>query len=340
MRGQGAKPRPKKPLRPGVHFVPSRHNQCGIGIASQMMLDSMKRVLGPGLFSDDPHSRFATSYVHGNMEIPTNATHARRRIGFFTWETTVAQRKLAEMTRGYTEIWTPSRFSKDALISAGVELPVFVVPHITDLGTRIERTGKPRILVQADGWSRRSRKRPEVALAAAMIGSIGLNADIVLKVHHMTDDEINAVIADARDLTGSLDTPIEVVSTWGSEFIPFLRTFHILVSATRGEAFGLPLLEAMANGVAVCAHNKGGQGEFLHGYIAETDQVPAIDSGDSYFKCGDWWDVKIPSLASSVTRALVDFNDGNDVVVVDAHKKASRFTAQNLDEKMKKLLML
>lgn len=339
MRGQGLKSVGGNRRFTGVRFHSRCSPECGIGIAAKMMLGSITRVMGERYVSEDLQSRFSTLYVHGNSRVPNDYVGgAYRRIGFLTWETTKAPAELARVAGDYTELWTPSEFSASAIRAAGVKIPIYVVPHIVKLNQRIAREGRPRILVQADGWSRVSRKRPEVALAAAALGSVGKDAEIVLKVHHMSESEISALLSRAEEIAEMKMPEITVISTWGDNFIEFLRGFHILVSATRGEAFGLPLLEAMANGVAVCAHDQGGQGEFLVGYIANATEVPTASSGDSYFKTGNWWDVNVHSLAMCVKRAIYDMKNGDDGVVSDARAAAAKFNTAMLDRHVSRLL--
>jgi glycosyltransferase involved in cell wall biosynthesis len=186
-----------------------------------------------------------------------------RAIGFATFETLGPPSEWVKVLNRNYAVICPSNFCKQVFLDAGVTRPIFVIPHVlnTDHFHMIE---KPRDSVFRylffGNW--KLRKGYEELLKAWVLEfkpdeSVALH----LRAEHSRDIDIAI-----RKVIG--DRPhAPIIKECGlikDEHLPsFLRSFDCLVSPSRGEGFGLPILQAMAVGTPVVATACTGVLDFL-----------------------------------------------------------------------------
>ena len=181
--------------------------------------------------------------------------------------------------RGMDEVWVPSKHNRDAYINNGLsKKKVTVIPHGVDVA-RYNPSIKP--LEYARGgfnigsifdWT--ERKNP-VALIRAYYNAFKSTDDVTLTIRtfwrfpiertrEYIQSEINRI---KSTFQGRTDFPkIQLwFDTMDDAIMPnFYRSFDCFVLPTRGEGFGLPLLEAMACGVPTIGPAWGGNIEFMN----------------------------------------------------------------------------
>jgi glycosyltransferase involved in cell wall biosynthesis len=166
-----------------------------------------------------------------------------------------------------SEIWTPSEFSRDALLTDKV-CPVQVVPHAIDVPeqvlnkTTVEIKDRIDILVMADGRSSLERKGVETAIEIFRIAFHGnLDVRLVLKTrnisHSIQAENIQSAINSLPNAI-LIDESYDGASQWD-----LIASCDILLSAHRSEGFGLVLAEGMALGKCVVATGWSGNLEFM-----------------------------------------------------------------------------
>jgi len=120
------------------------------------------------------------------------------------------------------------------------------------------------------------------------------------------------------------------------ENVPFatLRSLYeeidVMVCASRGEAFNLPLAESCAMGIPCIAPNFGGHMDFLNhsnAWILSTKPVPCTDPNFIYEEC-QWGEIDIKDLREAMRNAYKDAT-GRHSKAINALKGIKPFTWEN-----------
>lgn len=232
-------------------------------------------------------------------------------VGFWAWETTLAPDRWMKYDPWMDQIWVPSQFVKDSLERTGFKTPIFVVPHTIPAQPQHEfpPAGKPlTFLVQFDGQSRVSRKRPDLSLQAIQQAAMrsGERVHIIIKTHR----------GDAVEFSEYPNITVEPIDHWLSDaqMDALWRRVDILVSLNRGEGFGLPMAEAMSRGIPVVATYWGAALEYMgpdNSYPVPPLKIePCALSGDDYFGSGDWAMPDVEGATLQVMAAMRDLRSG------------------------------
>jgi glycosyltransferase involved in cell wall biosynthesis len=251
----------------------------------------------------------------------------RTVVAYTTWETDRLPPEWVPVLNRYDRILVPSRFNLEALESAGVTAPLYVVPHLVD-----ETPARPvpdevtsAFAAPVDGfvfsvigpWTTR---KAIADLVTAYLAAFTIDDDVTLLIHTTPDD----YIAQARLARGPARRPAPV-ATWftlarllsGRRYPPRIvlsteglrdeqmRRLHeradCFVSLSRGEGWGLGGFEAGAVGTPAIVTGWGGSLEYLpddYPYLVEYDLVPtASDERDA------WWN---PRPGERWARARID----------------------------------
>lgn len=239
-------------------------------------------------------------------------------IGFWAWETTLAPERWLKYDEWMRQIWVPSEFVKDSLEHTGFAAPVFVVPHTIcpqpqhDFGhictTKLCKPQPITFMVQFDGQSRVSRKRPDLSLQAIQQAALrqGERVHIIIKTHRNDDVQFS----EYPNIT------VETIDHWltDAQMDALWRRVDILVSLNRGEGFGLPMAEAMSRGIPVVATHWGAALEYMgpdNSYPVPPLAIePCALSGDEYFGSGNWALPDVEAATLQVMAAMRDLRSG------------------------------
>jgi glycosyltransferase involved in cell wall biosynthesis len=227
------------------------------------------------------------------------------RIAYWAWELPDPPPDWTGCERHFDEIWTPSVFASQSLAKL-TKRPIHVVPHwVMAQSMRVRDTGKPfTVLAMADSRSSLSRKNPKGALFAFR-EAFGRSprARLVLKLHGRRAelDEFEHSCADF--LRGG---NVEVVRSYLDDgaLARLYRDADAFLSLHRAEGFGLPMLEAMANGVPVVATAWSGNLDFMDASDSELvpySLVPVQDRAGVY-SSSLWAEPDIEAAACALRR--------------------------------------
>jgi glycosyltransferase involved in cell wall biosynthesis len=198
------------------------------------------------------------------------------------WETDKLPEDFMVNIRKCQEVWTGSRFNKQALEKQGVTAPIFVIPEAidTDLPKEI-----PPFKVSADGsykfysifeWT--ERKDPESLLTAYWLefeNTPGVSLTIKTYLDNFSRVkklEIDAYIQRVKDkLRLKHYAPLYLYRALldRTQMYRFHSSFDCFVSAHRGEGWGIPQMEAMLLGKPIISTNLGG----IHEYLKHQDEA-------------------------------------------------------------------
>ncbi|MDF0546534.1 rhamnan synthesis F family protein [Sphingobium sp. H39-3-25] len=345
------------PLR--IAFFGPWNYENGLGAASREILSAIRhtdaqvnaypvvkpfhihRLMCPPIETIDFNGRPDIAIIHLNPDSWNVLTDeqreiirsAKQRIGYWVWETDTLPPAWEQELGSVDRIWAPSTYCAD-VFSAGVDVPVDVVPHpvrvpariASDRATMLRRFGiDPElkvILYIFDGASYLVRKNPEGLIRAfAASGLVARGWILVLKTKHLNDrpEAGEALIKLANETSG---VRILEVSLYPDEVTSLMAAADIYASPHCSEGFGLTVAEAMAVGKPVVATDYAGTQDFIDencGY-----PVPAkmwtLDQNYGHYLAGHRWaKVDEDALAAALVKAAEAIMSG-DHTVGDAAK--------------------
>ena len=208
------------------------------------------------------------------------------RVGYTMLETDRIPAAWADAANRMDEVWVPSAFNRESFQRSGVTKPIHVIP----LGINPDyfnpsiqscRLGDMFTFLSIFEWG--ERKAPEVLLKA-FNEEFKSDEDVVLICKISNSDGSIDIASQVRNLHLKPGGGRVVFSL--NEVIPsyqlgsLYRSADCFVLPTRGEGWGMPMLEAMACGLPVIATNWGSHCDFMNdgnSYPLRVDRmVPAI----------------------------------------------------------------
>lgn len=196
------------------------------------------------------------------------------KIGYTMLEVDGLPREWVRRANKMDEVWTPSSFNADTFRASGVERPVHVMPlgvNPAYFNPDIESYPVNGVFTFLSAFEWGERKAPEILLKAFNDEfRSDEQAVLVCKVYNQ-DPSVN--IPRQVGLLGLKDGGGRVVFSI-NEVVPMhqlgalYRSADCFVLPSRGEGWGLPILEAMACGLPVIATEWSAQTDFIHDAIA------------------------------------------------------------------------
>ncbi len=262
---------------------------AGYFITEHDLRPAFRRILSGGA---ELPGRDGVWYIHANPAelMVALLAHAPRqwagryRIGYWAWETPKAPESWVWMADFLHEIWVPSRYVHDALVTA------FSAANRGDLIARLRLMPHPVPLPALIGHAERDALRESFGLQKRLVEVLSLfdtkssavrknpwgsidawirafpqsaeTARLTLKASDLGEDRattqrLNAVLAERDDIRLAADRLSD------TDMDRFTACFDIVLSLHRAEGFGLPLAEAMAAAVPVIATGYSGNIDFM-----------------------------------------------------------------------------
>jgi glycosyltransferase involved in cell wall biosynthesis len=231
----------------------------------------------PGGFGDG--REVSVWIIHANppearMALFARAPEAWRdlyRIGYWTWESSLAPRDWLDVACWFHEIWVPSPFVRDALADAFAASPfadqagkLRVMPHPVPASEAGHRHGEAfKALTLLDPRSDPERKNPQGAILAWLKAFPEPGpAQLIVKTLPVAGsdpllNEMQALIRGRNDIT-FVDQALS-----RADLDALVAGCDVLLSLHRAEGFGLALAEAMAMGLVVVATGWSGNMAFM-----------------------------------------------------------------------------
>ena len=244
------------------------------------------------------------------------------RIQWVVFESTRIPIDVLHSAESADVVWVPSEWGRDVLIANGIDaLKIDVVREGVDHTLfhphgRVPETRPFRFLMVGKYEIRKSY--PEIFSAFATEFGNDPAVELVMKSDYFKDGDIKAqqMIADLKSHAFE-----NWRLNWGYADIRNIawmyRTADVFLSAPRGEAWGLPIIEAAASGLPVISTMYSGHAEFLKpiqtSVISVDYDLGAVDCpeymGYYPFPDGDWGEWAIPTVDSLRSAMRTAYND-------------------------------
>jgi glycosyltransferase involved in cell wall biosynthesis len=232
------------------------------------------------------------------IDVDPAAITGRRLVGRWAWELSQVPADWTAAADWFCEIWTPSRFVRDA-VSTAVALPVRVIPNAVEvppvpvLDRRSWNVAANRLLFLFvfDHHSTVARKNP-VGLIRAFADAFPDGREATLLIKSINAANLPEAAAELQ-LAASEHPAVQVVdlALTASERLALIAGCDCYVSLHRSEGFGMTIAEAMAYARPVIATDYGGCVDFLdadNGYLVSCRPARVGVTNSVYPADGIW----------------------------------------------------
>lgn len=320
-----------------VRFLPAVTTSMGV-----MRHDGLEDAWLEPYFSGDRTKDDKINIVHLNpalVGIYHTAQGGRYNIAYCSWETDRlpkkehnylgVQRTVVECLNDFDEVWVPTTFTVDVFKRSGVTVPIYVIPHalqesLLAVPPRDPTPPKGRVTFYNIGsWNPRKNTQ-DVARAYFSCGWSPLTS-VQLILHQVPSNRTEEAVEAHQHILNDELTRLKEGYVDGSHaqlllhatpkayswIVKLHRQSHVFVSASRGEGFGLPELEAVAMGNYVV----GGGGPALTDLAAVVpgsvtllprQEVPVELMVEGYELDQLWWQTSVQDLRDEM-KALHSF---------------------------------
>ena len=257
------------------------------------------------------------------------------KIGFTMLEVDGIPSSWVRRANKMDEIWTPSHFNLETFRRSGVERPIHVMPiginpAYFNPGIKGFRLRGPFTFLSMFEWG--ERKAPEILLKA-FNDEFAANEDVVLicKVYN-ADPAIkipNQVKSyGLKEVGGSIIFSINEVVP-GYQIGSIYRSVDCFVLPTRGEGWGLPIMEAMACGLPVIATNWSGPTDFISkdtAYLLDVERFKPAQAKCAYYRGFNWAEPSYEHLRSLMRHVYENRDEARMIGRRAAYEVLSRWT--------------
>lgn len=271
----------------------------------------MNVIRGRSFSSDCPQ------VVYGQGDV-FKRNDGRYKIGFTMLETTGIPKEWADQCNLMDEVWVPSAFNVKTFQDSGVKVPIYVIPLGIDPAYYNPQIVSYRhhnkyTFLSVFEWG--ERKAPEILLKA-FTQAFSQNDDVVLICKVFNNDGSVHVDEQIRQLNLPENGP-EIIFLYNNKFpdnemSTLYRSADCFVLPTRGEGWGMPILEAMACGLPTIATDWSSQQDFFNesnGYPIEVEKLIDAKAKCPYYEGFQWAQ---PSLEHLVARLRYVYDHQED----------------------------
>ena len=270
----------------------------------------------------------------------------RAKVGWTMLEVTGLPKSWVDGCNRMDEVWVPASFNVETFRSSGVTVPVRVMPLGVDVdyynpGITGFRPSRRFTFLSVFEWG--ERKAPELLLRA-FAEEFKQSEDALLLLSVFNRDPQVDVEAEVARLDLPPSAPIVLLVN--PEFADYqmgalYRSADCFVSPTRGEGWGMTVLEAMACGLPAIATAWSGIADFLHdgvGYPLGSTLVPAR-ARCPYYEGFDWAEPDFEHLRFLMREVYDDPDRARAKGLAAADEVAAHWTWDHAAARVKERLL-
>lgn len=291
---------------------------------------------------------------------PNLIEDGKYHIGRVIWETDKLPADFAKAVRLLDEIWTASEYNKKAIEKAGVKVPIYVISEAIDASIDIEEI-EPFPLAIAENftfyaiseWTKRKnfeallesywREFEEVDEVSLIVKTY--ITDFLLQRRSTIDRRVSE-LKELLQFKHYAPTYFNKILMDRDQIYRFHKTFDCYVSTSRGEGWGVGIMEAMLIGKPVISTVCGGINEYLtdgeHALLLPCRMIPVKANPPHtqwYTLSQNWADVDAGTVQCAM-RWVFD----NPELAKEMGARGREFVKANFDlkvvgEKMRKRLL-
>ena len=278
--------------------------------------------------------------------------HPGYKVGFTMLEVDGIPRRWADACNRMDEIWVPSRWGAERFAACGVTKPIRVVP----LGYDAQRFRPEPVSIRASRrftflsvfeWG--ERKAPEVLIRAYAAAFAGPEKDDVLLLLRVNNHDGHVNVPEQIEALGLPKDGPPVALLYNHhirarQLGTLYRSADAFILPSRGEGWGMPILEAMACGLPVIATPWSGSSEFLHegvGYPIEVRGLVPADAKCPYYEGFRWADPDPDDLIAKMRHVFTHREEARAKGAAAAREAAAKWTwdatAARVEERLREI---
>lgn len=226
-----------------------------------------------------------------------DANFGSYKIGFTMLETTRIPAEWVRQANLMDEVWVPSTFNVRTFRASGVKRPIHVIPLGVDtdyFNPGIVGYPIPNVFSFLSVFEWGERKAPELVLRA-FNDEFKQKEQVVLICKILNNDQAVDLARQVEGLRLRRSGGRIVFSV--NEIVPteqlgvLYRSANCFVTSTRGEGWGMPIIEAMACGLPTIATNWSAQCDFMHednAYPVKVEKLIPAEAKCPYYRGSEW----------------------------------------------------
>lgn len=318
----------------------AKFDDCSsMGILSQKMLEQMhdidfacKNIISEGNTKNPLILEALNKEINTNIGIMFSYPHQWKELNpfdvkviFSGIDTTGGIIYFTENINHADFIITPSNLSRQRLINTGVTKPIFVQPHGIDPEVfsfqERKKTNKFKFLYVGEA----SDRKGIFQLLKAFESLFKDTFDVELHIKSNTEmlyydgDRVDSIVKELPNVFW------HVSDSGHDKLIELYKDCHVYVYPSRGDSFGMTVLEAMACGLPVISTSEPGVCELVKGRYFEVESTLVPVKGHPWM-LGEWGQPSVDSLKSHM---LTIFTNYKQLCSVEKLKANSDYVSQN-----------
>ena len=292
-------------------------------------------------------TRHAPQIAYSQADAFRRVKGGQPRVGWSMLEVTGLPREWVDGCNAMDEVWVPASFNLETFRDSGVRTPVRLMPLGVDTNYFHPEIAGCRpcnrfTFLSVFEWG--ERKAPEILLRA-FAQEFKESEDVMLLLSVYNRDPSVNVQREIDKLGLRRTAPVVVMVN--PQFRDYqmgalYRSADCFVLPTRGEGWGMPVLEAMACGLPTIATAWSGPADFLHdgnGYPLNVQEMVKAKARCPYYAGFDWAEPDIEHLRFLMREVFDEPERAKERGLAAAAEVAANYTWEHTARRVKQRLL-